>query len=352
MLRITAQEASEKFNARLIGDSKFAIEGVGDPRTATKHVACFVASEAYLPYVGKSQSDCWVIDSKLFESLDSNLKTRKVFLLVDQPYLFFVKLANHFFPEPSAKPAVHPLAFIHPEANVHESCQIEAFVHVAQGARVDKGVILHPHVWVGEGSSIGEDSILYSGAKVYPRCVLGKRNILHAGAVIGADGFGFLKDGEKQVKIPQVGRAVLHDDVEVGANSTIDRGAFDDTVVGAGTKIDNHVQIGHNCRIGKNGLFCAFAGISGNTIIGDNVLFAGQAGTKGHMKVGSNVSVGAQSGVSKDVPDGQNVKGYPAQPLKEYLKNQALFLKLPEIYKRLLNLEKNLGDESRGGKNG
>jgi UDP-3-O-[3-hydroxymyristoyl] glucosamine N-acyltransferase len=284
--------------------------------------------------------------------LTSETKSTKVFLLVDQPYLFFVKLANHFFPEPKPRPGVHATAVIDATAEVHEGCQIGPFVHVAAGARIERDVVLHSHVWIGEGASVGEGSILYGGVKVYPRSVVGKRNILHSGAVIGADGFGFLRDGEKLVKIPQVGRAVLHDDVEVGANTTIDRGAFDDTVVGAGTKIDNHVQIGHNVRIGKSGIFCAFAGISGNTTIGDNVLFAGQAGTKGHMKVGNNVSVGAQSGVSKNIPDGQNVKGYPAQPLNEYLKNQALFLKLPEIYKRLVKLEKKSLSESLGGSEG
>ncbi|MDZ4677869.1 MAG: UDP-3-O-(3-hydroxymyristoyl)glucosamine N-acyltransferase [Oligoflexia bacterium] len=343
---MTAGEVSQKFKAEIIGDPGFLIDGVADPALAHPHSACLIASEQYLGSLKKSQSKCWITNQKLFKSLDENLKSDKVFILADNPFALFAHLISHFFPTPKARAGISQKADIHPEATIHPTAQIEAFVSIGAKAQVGAHVILHSGVWVGEGAVIGEGSVLYSGAKIYHRCIVGKRNVIHAGAVIGSDGFGFIKNKGVNEKIPQVGRAILHDDVEVGANSAIDRGTLDDTVIGEGTKIDNLVQVGHNSKIGKQGIFCAFVGVSGNTIVGDNVLMAGQSATKGHLQIGDNVSVGGKTGVTKDLPSNVVVKGNPPQPLNEYLRTRALYLRLPEIYKRLLRLEEKLGDNS------
>jgi UDP-3-O-[3-hydroxymyristoyl] glucosamine N-acyltransferase len=315
------------------------ITGVGAPGIGAPDFICFIEAEKYLESFKKSSCRAWLITPEIFSRLPNELTAEKIFLITDKPYLNFVRIVNLFHPPPKVRPGIHSTAIIHPTAQVHPTAQIEAHVVIQGHVKIGADTVLYPGVWVGEYSEVGEGSILYGGAKVYHNCIVGKRNILHAGAVVGSDGFGFLPDASRLLKIPQVGRAILHDDIEVGANSTIDRGTIEDTVIGSGTKIDNLVQIGHNCKIGQNCIFCAFVGVSGNTIIGNNVLLAGQVGTKGHMKIGDNVQVGAQSGVSKDVPSNSKVKGYPPQPLKDYLRLQVLIQKLPDLYKRLIKLE-------------
>ena len=326
-------------DARLVGDKDFVIMGVGAAATAAPDSVCFIEAEKYLEGFKKSASRAWIITPNIFDSLEQKIKDERIFFVTEKPYNSFVKLVNHLFPPKKIRAGIHPAAFVDSSAIVDPTAQIHAHVTIEAGAKISQHVVLYPGVWIGENAIIGENSILYGGVKIYHDSVIGKRNILHAGCVIGSDGFGFIPDKTGLLKIPQVGKAILNDDVEVGANSTIDRGTIEDTVIGRGTKIDNLVQIGHNCKVGENCIMCAFVGVSGNTTIGNNVLLAGQVGTKGHMKIGDNTQVGAQSGVSKDVPPNSKVKGYPPQPLKEYLRLQALIQKLPDIYKRLVKLE-------------
>jgi len=326
-------------DANLVGDKNFVIKGVGAAATAASDSVCFIEAEKYLEGFKKSASRAWIISPKIFESLDQKTKDERVFFVTEKPYNSFVKLVNHLFPAKKITPGIHSSAVISPSAHVDPTAHIGPHVIVDAGAHIGPRVVMHAGAWVGESAKVGEDSILYGGVKIYHESILGKRNIIHAGAVIGSDGFGFIPDKTSLLKIPQIGRAILHDDVEVGANSTIDRGTIEDTVIGRGTKIDNLVQIGHNSKLGENCILCAFVGVSGNTTIGNNVLLAGQVGTKGHMKIGDNTQIGAQSGVSKDIPANSKVKGYPPQPLPEYLRLQALIQKLPEIYRRLVKLE-------------
>jgi len=345
--KMTAGEASERLEAQLVGDAKFLIEGVAGPESATSNTACFVESESYLPLFKKSSALCWVTTPKIFESLEESAKKNKTFLLSEKPYLSFVKLVSHFHPTVKSSGKINSQSWIDPSAEIHESVQVDAFVVVGARTKVAAGAVLKAGVWIGDDVVIGEESILNAGVKIYHQCILGKRNTIHSGAVIGADGFGFIPDSSGLTKIPQVGKVVLHDDVEVGANSTIDRGTLEDTVIGRGTKIDNLVQIGHNCKIGKNVILCGFVGLAGNTTIGDNCLLAGQVGVAGHLTIGDNVQIAAQTGVSKDVASNQKVKGYPPQPLNEYLKLQVMIHKLPEIYKRLVAAEKKINESEK-----
>jgi UDP-3-O-[3-hydroxymyristoyl] glucosamine N-acyltransferase len=195
---------------------------------------------------------------------------------------------------------------------------------------------------VGEDSAIGEDSILYSNVSVYSGAVVGKRVILHSGVVVGGDGFGYVKEGKKNVKIPQVGRVEIEDDVEIGANSTIDRAALGKTIIRRGAKIDNLVQVAHNVVIGEDTILCAQVGISGSTKIGNNVTLAGQVGVVDHVEIGDNVIVGAQAGVMNDLPANQAYVGTPSYPHREYLRMVAAFPKLPEMRKTLIEIEKRL----------
>lgn len=340
-LSFKASEVCKKFDAHLIGNPDFEIKAVGDPRSAGPHTACFISNPNYLESAINSPAGFLVLTEEFYKKLDTSKTVAKTFAITKNPYLFFVSLMGLFYPPKKVNPGIHPQAFVSPKASVHKSAQVGPFVCVEQGAIVGENVILEAGCFVGENVQIGSESILYAGVKIYHDCILGKRNVIHAGVVIGADGFGFIQDSHKeQVKIPQVGKVVVGDDVEVGANTAIDRGTFEDTVIGRGVKIDNLVQIGHNCRVGDHTIICGHAGIAGNTVIGKNCLLSGKVGTKGHMEIGDNVQVGGMSGVTKDISSNSIVKGYPAMPINEYLKIHAHYMKLPEIYKRLLSLEK------------
>jgi UDP-3-O-[3-hydroxymyristoyl] glucosamine N-acyltransferase len=195
---------------------------------------------------------------------------------------------------------------------------------------------------VGEDSSIGEDSILHSNVSIYSGTILGKRVILHSGVVVGSDGFAYVKEGKKNVKIPQVGRVEIEDDVEIGANTTIDRATFGKTIIRRGVKIDNLVQVAHNVVIGEDSILCAQVGISGSTKIGSNVTLAGQVGVVDHIEIGDNVMVGAQAGVTHRLPPNQGYVGSPALPHREFLRANAVFSKLPEMRKILIDIEKRI----------
>jgi UDP-3-O-[3-hydroxymyristoyl] glucosamine N-acyltransferase len=202
--------------------------------------------------------------------------------------------------------------------------------------------MLYPGVYVGEDSSVGEDSVLHPNVSIYPRTIIGKRVILHSGVVVGSDGFGYAKEGKKNVKIPQVGSVEIEDDVEIGANTTIDRAALGKTIIRRGVKIDNLVQVAHNVVIGEDSIIVAQVGISGSTKIGSNVTLAGQVGVVGHIEIGDNVMVGAQSGVAHELPPNQAYTGSPALPHREFLRVVTVIPKLPEMRKTLIDIEKRL----------
>ena len=222
----------------------------------------------------------------------------------------------------------HPFAGVHPQA------------HVDPSAEIGEGTTIYPGAYVGAGTTVGRDCVLYPNAVVYDRCVLGDRVILHAGAVIGADGFGYATSGGVHHKIPHVGNVVLEDDVEVGANATVDRAALGSTVLGRGTKVDNLAALGHNVRTGVGCLVVAQAGVAGSTTLGNHVVLGGQAGLAGHLTLGDQVMVGAQCGVTNDVPAKQVVLGSPHMPYKDALRAHALLRNLPAVVDRIRRLEK------------
>lgn len=219
-----------------------------------------------------------------------------------------------------------------------ELVSVGDYAVVGSGVRLADGVTIGAHCVIGDDASIGERARLWPGVTIYPGVTLGARTIIHSGARIGCDGFGYvLRDGAHQ-KIPHVGRCIIGDDVEIGANSTIDRGSIDDTVVGNGTKIDNLVHVAHNVRIGEKCLLVAQVGIAGSATIGDGVILAGQAGIGGHLSIGAGARIGAQAGVFGDVPAGETWSGYPARPHKESLRASAALFKLAGMMRRLEKL--------------
>jgi UDP-3-O-[3-hydroxymyristoyl] glucosamine N-acyltransferase len=248
-------------------------------------------------------------------------------LLSDQPYRSYALAARAFYPEPKTSAARHPAAIIDASAELGANCVIEAGAVIAGRAVLGAGCHVGPNAVIGEAVVIGPDCRIGAGATL-SHCVLGARVVIYPGARIGQAGFGFALGAEGMTKVPQLGRVIIEDDVEVGANSTIDRGAGPDTVIGAGTMIDNLVQIGHNVRLGKGCVIIAQAGVAGSTRIGDHAILAAQAGLIGHLTIGRAARIGAQAGVMRDVPDGESVIGSPAVPVRQFFREVATLQRL------------------------
>lgn len=264
-------------------------------------------------------------------------------IVVADPYLAMATISQEFSRQATPAWGCHPSAIFSPDATISPACYIGPGCVIEPGAIISDGAILKAQVYIGTGAVIGANSLLYPGVKVLDNCKIGADNILYAGAIIGSDGFGYAPDkaGHRH-KIPQLGIVELGDNVEVGANTTIDRATFGATKIGSGTKIDNLVQVAHNVQIGQDSVLCSQVGIAGSTIIGDRVIAAGQVGINGHITIGNDCIIAAQSGVAQALKDGSKVAGSPALPHLHWLKVSVIFNKLDELIGRLAKVERQL----------
>jgi UDP-3-O-[3-hydroxymyristoyl] glucosamine N-acyltransferase len=329
----TLAELALELGGTVLGDDSVMIRGVAGIREAQSGDVTFLANSRYEGYLAETRATAVICDRQPRQAPVPLLQ-------VDHPYLAFQLAVRLFRPElyqPLA--GVHPTAVVSPAAHVGEGASIGPHCTVEPGARVGAGAVLMAGCYVGVQASIGEKSLLYPHVVVREECVVGERCILHSGAIIGADGFGFAFDAGRYHKVPQVGNVVLGDDVEVGANTTIDRATTESTRIGDGTKIDNLVQIGHNVVIGKHCIIVAQVGISGSTELADYVTVGGQAGIIGHVKLGKGVQVGGQSGVTKSVEPNTTVFGTPASPLPLVKRINAYLQRLPLLFDRTKTLE-------------
>jgi len=263
-------------------------------------------------------------------------------LVCEQPRLAFIKALRIFFTETRPVPGAHPSASVHPEARVDPAASVGACAVVERGAAVGPGTLVGPCAFVGENAVIGADCTLHPQSAVLRGCRLGDRVVLHSGAVIGADGFGYMPQGAEHIKIPQTGIVVIEDDVEIGANSAVDRATIGETRIGGGTKIDNLVQVGHNCKIGKGVILCGHVGISGSCEIGDNAVLAGQAGVSDHIKIGPRAILGGRAGVISEIPEGKFYSGMPARPHRETMKLYSALNRLPQLEEELQKLREEI----------
>ncbi len=247
-----------------------------------------------------------------------------------------------FFPEPAFPPGIHPTAVIAPSASVDPSAHIGPFCALGEGVRIGARSVLQGGNFLGTHCSLGEDVRLFPNVTLYPSSELGNRVRIHSGTVVGSDGFGYVQDAGIHLKVPQIGSVMIRDDVEIGANVTIDRGALGPTIIGRGSKIDNLVQIAHNVTIGEHCLVVSQAGIAGSSKLGNYVVIAGQVGIAGHLKIGNHVSVAAQSGVMRSIPDGEKWLWSPAQPDRQAKRQMIALQQLPDLLRRFNELEKSL----------
>jgi len=329
----TVAEIAKVVGGEVSGDPNLVLKGFAPADRAQPSDLTFAENESYFARAEQSAAAAILVDGK-FSSKS------KVLIRVANARVAFARVLPLFFPEPVFTPGIHPTAV------VPATCQVDATAHIGPncvlGDQVVIGVgsVLQGGNHVGAECTLGERVILFPNVVLYPGTEVGDRVRIHSGTVIGSDGFGYVLDAGEHRKVPQIGNVIIRDDVEIGANVTIDRGALGPTVIGRGTKIDNLVQIGHNVTIGEHSLIVSQVGVAGSTKLGNYVILAGQAGLAGHLKIGNRVSVAAQAGVMNNIPDGEKWFGSPAQPDRPAKRQLLALQQLPELLRRVAELER------------
>jgi len=347
MKPLTLAMIAARVGGRLVGDGDASLTGVAGLAEAGPGDLAFLANPRYVPLLATTRAGAVLLRAEHVAACP------RPAVVVDDPDWAFAVAAECFVPPPAPPPpGVHPLACVAQGVRIEAGVSVGPFAVVEAGASVGEGAVLHAYAYVGRDAEVGPGCVLHPGVVVRERVRLGRRVILHSGVVVGADGFGYAVVKGAIHKIPQVGTVVVDDDVELGANTTVDRARFGATHIGAGTKIDNLVQIAHNVEVGRGCLVAAQAGISGSTRVGDGVMVGGQVGMVGHIEIGDGSRIGAQSGLAKSLPPGTVVDGTPARPIAQYHRAQAALQRLPELVKEVralraevARLRERLGDK-------
>jgi len=343
MSSLTVGQLAQHLAAELVGDSDALLTGAAPLDTAGAGDVSFLASRKYIPQVASTRATAIIVGRGLGE-IDENPEA--ALLWVDDAHIALAKTLPLLYPEKPRVAEVHPTASVDPGAELGEDVCIGPYAVIGARAKLGDGVRIGAHSVVQENCIVGAGTDLKDHVCLYADTVVGDRCIIHSGACIGVDGFGYVYHENQHHKVPQVGRCVIEDDVEIGSNACVDRGSVGETRIGAGTKIDNLVHIAHNVRVGRNCIIVAQVGIAGSTTVGDGVALAGQVGIIGHLTIGDGARVAAQAGVSHDIPAGETWFGYPARPRTQVMRANASFLKLPELVRRVRAIEKKLEDES------
>ena len=341
---LTLGELARRLGGKVVGNKGISIRGVMTIDEAQAGDITFIANEKYSKKLATTRASA-VIVSPAFSGQQTGGRGPKPALLVtENPYLAFARAVDLFKPEEVHPKGIHPTATICPTARLGQEVSIYPRVFVGERTRLGDRTVLMPNVYVGEDCQIGEDTILYPNVVIYPGTVIGKRVRIHSNTVIGSSGFGFAPEEEGYFPIHQVGNTILEDEVEIGANTTIQRGALGATRIGRGTKIGSQVQIAHNVEIGENTLLIGQVGIAGSAKIGSRVILAGGVGVVGHVTVGDDVKVGARSGVTNDLPSGGTYLGYPAEPIKKMRRTQVAMHRLPAMMELLRSLKRQVAE--------
>ena len=331
---LTAADIAAASGGELRGDASARVATVAPLYRAGASDLTFLAAARYAPLLAERSPGVLLVTPELAATPG----TPKSVVVVDKPMEVLLGILPRLYQPHGRTPGVHQTSSLGRGVKLGRNVSVGPYAVLHENAVVGDGTVIDAHVVVGSGVSIGADCHLFPHVTLYAGSTLGNRVIAHAGVRIGGDGYGYVFANGAHQKIPHVGRCIIHDDVEIGANTTIDRGSIDDTVIGAGTKIDNLVQIGHNCRVGKLCLIMSQVGLAGSTRVGDGVIIAGQAGTRGHMEIGDRAQIAGQAGVFGDVPAGETWSGYPARPHRESLRATAALFKLAGMIKRLERL--------------
>lgn len=335
-MKLTLEEIAKVTGGELFGEAGIIITGISGIKEARKGDITFLANFKYAPLLHTTRASAVITSREIANSSKPLIKT-------DNPSLAFAKVVSLIAPDNIKRPqGIHPTAVISPRAKLSDNVAIGPYAIIEDDVRIEQGTIICGACFIGHQARIGKNCLIYPHVSVRERVEIGERVIIHSGTVVGCDGFGFAMVKGAQEKIPQIGTVVIGDDVEIGANVTIDRARFDRTIIGKGTKIDNLVQIAHNVVIGENCIIVAQAGISGSTTLGKEVILAGQVGVVGHVHIGEGAIVAAQAGVTKSIPPYTKISGYPAKPHAEAKRVNACLQRLPQAYKRIRKLEEKI----------
>ena len=334
-------DLAEKIGGELQGDPERQIEGIRGLDTAGPSDLSFLANPRYRKSAALSRAGALLVSPSAMDLVGPDL------LVVADPYYALAELLDIVYPRVDQFDGVHATAVVGEGVTIDSSASLGPFSVVGDRSRIGPDVEIHAQVVVGRDCAIGTGSVLYPGVVIYDGVEIGERCRLHAGVVIGSDGFGYAQHDGQHVKLNHVGRVVVEDDVEIGANTTVDRALLDETRIGAGSKVDNLVQIGHNVTLGRGCLLVSQAGISGSTRLGDGVIVAGQSGLSGHLTLGDGVQVAAKSAVFKSVEAGKKVAGIPATEASSWLRQQAMVARLVELGRRIATLERSSGSSGK-----
>lgn len=332
----TTADIARHLQGELLGDPSVVLNGFAPADRAQPGDLTFAENPDYFTRAEQSAASAIIVDGRFTSA-------KKILIRVPNARIAFAKVLALFFPEPVLPAGAHPTAVVAASAQVDPSAHVGPHCVVGEKARIGARSVLQGGNHIGAGCQIGEDVNLFPNVVLYARSEIGNRVRIHAGSVIGSDGFGYVQDNGIHRKVPQIGSVIIRDDVEVGSNVSIDRGALGPTVIGKGTKIDNLVQIAHNVVIGEHCLVISQVGIAGSTKVGNYVILAGQAGVAGHLKIGNRVTVAAQAGVMNNIGDGEKWLGAPAQPDRQAKRQMIAMQYLPDLLKRVAELEKKLG---------
>lgn len=335
-MRKSLKEIAAIIEGEVVGNSDTMITGVCGIKEACEGDITFLANPKYAPFMDKTRASAIITSREIKKALKPIVRTQ-------DPSLAFARILTLIATDEVSQPqGVHPTAVIGKNVSIGKDAAIGPYAVIEDSASIGVGTVVYAGCFIGHHSKVGSDSIIYPNVSIRERISIGNRVIIHSGTVIGSDGFGFAKIRGSHHKIPQIGTVVIEDNVEIGANVTIDRARFDKTFIGRGTKIDNLVQIAHNVIIGEDSIIVAQAGISGSTTIGKNVTLAGQAGLVGHITVGDGATAAAQAGVTKSIPANTLVSGYPAKPHAVAKKVNACVQNLPKLYDMVSQLKKKI----------
>jgi UDP-3-O-[3-hydroxymyristoyl] glucosamine N-acyltransferase len=331
------KDIADLVGGELVGDPEREIQRVSGIEEAGEGDITFLSNPRYQQLLASTCASAVIVSHE-------TEVTGKSLIRVENPYLAFARVLGAFARKISLPSGVHEKAHLGDDVRLGEGVTLLPFCFIGNQVTLGDRVVVYPGVSVGEGSVIGDDTIIHPNVTLYPGTEVGKRVIIHAGTVVGGDGFGFVQEGGENIKIPQIGKVVIEDNVEIGSNVSIDRATMGCTLIKAGAKIDNLVQIAHNVEIGEGSVIVSQVGISGSTHIGKNVILGGQAGLVGHLRVGDRAKVAAKTGVSKSVPPDTILAGHAGVPIKEWKRSVAAMRRLPETTKKIKTLEKRIAE--------
>ncbi len=335
-MQITASQIAALINGTVEGDGEVAINSFAKIEEGHPGAISFLANPKYTHYIYDTQSSVVLVDKDFV----AEKPVQSTLIRVENPYgavAMLMEMAEQMMkPQPIG---IEQPCYIAEGVNLPDDAYVGAFAYIGKGVTLGSGVKIYPQAYIGDHAVVADNTTIYAGAKIYHHCVIGKNCIVHAGAVIGADGFGFAPVDGQYKKIPQMGNVVIADNVEIGANTTIDRATMGSTRIGEGTKLDNLIQVAHNCVIGENTVMAAQSGIAGSTKMGSRCMIGGQVGFKGHIEIGDDVQIGAQSGINSNVKSGSRLMGTPAIEIGQFARQVVLEKNLPLLYERVRNLE-------------